>query len=238
MSSERAINPETGEERVDCISLETYPEEFDVVVGGTHHDARALAKYIVSGGTDHPLTRIPFTYEDCRTIWGKIPKSMQDELWKSKYMYTDLETLNEKIKFRMALYRLYMILKAIKDDAPKMKAFLEFASHESERMRDNGESDDVLESLIMKVRDIVRDHWERSLPATGGDVMSVLSSTDRQRKLAFMDRMLKILNPRRDHVPMTFMDRISEIVPEMDHPRVEVMVSLFWMWHNVVNFAG
>jgi hypothetical protein len=68
MSKKFARDPETGKIRIDCISLTTYIEKYEVVLGMSHHDARSVATYILAGGTTHPLTREEFSGDEYARI--------------------------------------------------------------------------------------------------------------------------------------------------------------------------
>lgn len=64
-----ALDPSTGERRIDPISLSSYPLKYAIrTSSGSHHDARELAKYVISGGWRHPLTRREFTEGELQHI--------------------------------------------------------------------------------------------------------------------------------------------------------------------------
>lgn len=68
-----ARDPETGECRIDCITLRPYLRKYDIVLGKSHHDARSMAMYLMAGGLTHPLTRKQLAFDDAvMPIFKKI----------------------------------------------------------------------------------------------------------------------------------------------------------------------
>ena len=65
------------EHRIDCISLDPIPKRYDVVLGSSHHDARTISEYMISGGTMHPLTRNMFTPRDYLDVSRKVSGDVQ-----------------------------------------------------------------------------------------------------------------------------------------------------------------
>jgi hypothetical protein len=105
----RAYDSKTREYRVDCISLETYPLRYDVVLGDTHHDARMIAEYMISGGTHHPLTRAPFTQRDYDAVFTKVSKDVRKRIEESRDSLR-WRTLNSEIVDTMGVIPLGVLV--------------------------------------------------------------------------------------------------------------------------------
>lgn len=90
LSLKHVVDPDTGELRVDPISLSEIPERYCIRLReGTVHDARELAKYIVAGGKTNPLTRRPWFLPDLQCI---------KELLRGHELSRDFQKVSEWIK--------------------------------------------------------------------------------------------------------------------------------------------
>lgn len=72
------FNRTSSRHRIDCISLEQIPKRYDIIIGSSHHDARTLAEYMVSGGTMHPLSRNPFVPHDYLKVSRKVSGDLRE----------------------------------------------------------------------------------------------------------------------------------------------------------------
>jgi hypothetical protein len=228
MSSERAINPETGEERVDCISLETYPACYDIVLGKSHHDVRSIAQYIIAGGEVHPLTRRLFTYEECDAIFYAVPSSTRNLLadW---FLDKMRDKINFEIGVSVAHKRFRNLLDAIKHDTEKKEAFFTFATEDTHGAFESPSPGYDYPLRIVdsysKIRALLKDAWDASFPpACRAEVSEALHSRDIERKLAFINSIA---------VPGEHRD----IIPELQDAQIETMVCLIFKWHDMYRFG-
>jgi hypothetical protein len=180
MFSRRAYDPKTKEYRVDCISLDTYPARYDVVLGDTHHDARTIAEYMISGGTCHPLTRTPFTQHEYETIFAKVSKDVRKRIEDSRDLVA-LTTLNTDIIDTMGVWRTVNFLNILYETNQStvvLRAFVEC-------IRDNRDLFDFLSNSPVSMA--LSSALIKSLPAVDDDVMNVLQSSDVDKKRRFLD---------------------------------------------------
>lgn len=177
------MDPETHTESVDCISLETYPQKYQVKLGTTYHDARSVAEYMISGGQLHPLTRKPFKPEDYNAIKAKVPSDLLQRL-ENFISGTKADVMNGHIIDVLGIIRAVNFLNILSADQASAKEAL---SSFFGCLRGTSSILAFLASDIAS--EIIVDALMKSLPDVSEDVMDVLESKDLERKRVFFDTL-------------------------------------------------
>ena len=174
------MDPETISTDVDCISLETYPLKYQVKLGESYHDARIVAEYILKGGKLHPLSRKPFVTHDYEIIQATLSGGIKERLEKfTGHMCS--ESLNNQIIDLVGFIRTIRFLNLVstyplpkKIMAPCIECFRGMQEPSFVTYLARGYASEILVEALMN-----------SLPETSEDVMSVLDSSDLEKKRAF-----------------------------------------------------
>lgn len=169
---------------IDCISLETYPLKYQVKLGESYHDARSMAEYILKGGKLHPLSRKPFVMDDYVAIEAILSGGIKERLEKFT-RHKQSESINKQIIDLVGFMRTVRFLNLVstyalpkKILAPCIECFRGMHEPSFVTYLARGYASEILVEALMN-----------SLPETSEDVMSVLDSSDLEKKRAFFESL-------------------------------------------------